>query len=253
MSELIKLTALKENVNFWLYKFHRGTATAFDTKNVSDLFSRYNVISQKLRSQNPSYFGDLPEREAKSSGTSDFEGRGYFNRYQLETLFADIEFCINILSGLESIEIPSMKVTREGIFFAGQFYDSIQRVGEILSGAQQSVVIIDAYFDEKVLDLLTAKNKEVKVKILTKRCKPALKTKAIAFNNQYGKLNIRTSNAFHDRFIIIDDNDFYHFGTSVDKHMGKRGFMFSRIEEPEIIKRLSQRFNQEWDSAGVEI
>jgi len=253
MSELIKLTALKENVSFWLYKFYNGRAQQYDTKNVGDLFSRYDVISQKLRSRNPSYFGDLPERDFKSSGTTDFGGRGAFFRYQLEALFADIQFCIDILSGLESIDIPSMKVTREGIFFAGQFYDAIQRVGEILSGAKKSVVIIDSYFDEKVLELLTAKNKKVKVEILTRRVEPALRTKAIAFNQQYGKLNIRTSNAFHDRFIIIDENDFYHFGTSVDKHIGNRGFMFSRIEEPEIIKSLFKRFNQEWSSARVEI
>ena len=253
MSDLIKLRALKENVSFWLYKFYQGRASNFDPKNVGDLFSRYDVISKRLRSEMSSYFGDLPEREVKSSGTTDYEGRGVFYRYQLETLLSDIQFCINILSGLESIDIPSMKITREGIFFAGQFYDSIQQVGEILSNAQQSVIIIDAYFDEKILDLLTAKDTAVEVKILTRKVKPALKTKANAFNQQYGKLNIRASNAFHDRFIIIDNNDFYHFGTSFDKHMGNRGFMFSRIEEPEITKNLSEKFNQEWNTARKEI
>jgi len=253
MSDLIKLRALKENVDFWLYKFYRGIASHFDPKNVSDLFSRYDVISKKLRSEKPSYFSDLPEREVKTSGTTDFDGRGLIFRYQLEALHNDIEFCISILSGLESIDIPSMKITREGIFFAGQFYDSIQQVGEILSDAQQSVVIIDAYFDEKILDLLTAKDDAVEVKILTRKVEPALKTKAIAFNQQYGKLNIRTTDAFHDRFLIIDNNDFYHFGASFDKHMGKRGFMFSRIEEPKITENLSENFALEWNTAGKEI
>ena len=61
------------------------------------------------------------------------------------------------------------------------------------------------------------------------------------------------ASAFHDRFIIIDDSDFYHFGTSFNKHLGNRGFMFSRIEEPEIIDSLRQKFTQEWDTAGVEV
>jgi len=103
------------------------------------------------------------------------------------------------------------------------------------------------------LDLLTSKNDAVEVKILTRKVKPALKTRAIAFNKQYCKLNISTSDAFHDRFIITDDNDFYHFGTSFDKHLGNRGFMFSRIEEPEITKKLSEKFTLEWNIAGKEI
>jgi len=119
MSDFIKLRALKENVYSWLFKFHQGTASYFDPKNVSDLFSRYDDISKRLRSEMPSYFGDLPEREVKSSGTGEFDGRGSFFRYQLETLLNDIEFCVSILSDLESIDIPSMKITREGIFFAG--------------------------------------------------------------------------------------------------------------------------------------
>ena len=91
MSDLIKLRALKENVFSWLYKFHRGTANYFDPKIVSDLFSRYDVISKRLRSEKPSYFGDLSEREVKSSGTTDFNGRGYFFATNLKP-------CLMILS-----------------------------------------------------------------------------------------------------------------------------------------------------------
>lgn len=217
MSELIKLTALKENAHNWLYRYYHGRAQNFNPANVGDLFFRYEKISEKLRAEKPSYFDDLPKRDTQTSGTTDFGGLGYYHRYQLETLLMDIEFCISVLTGLESVDIPSMKATREGLFFAGQFYDSIQRIGEILSDAQHNVVVIDNYFDEKVLDLLSAKKSEVTVNILTKKVNPALKTKAVAFNKQYGKLNIRTSNSFHDRFIIIDDNDFYHFGASLTK------------------------------------
>ncbi len=253
MSEMIKLNALKENVRFWLYTFHGGDAGYFDSGILGDLFSRAKEIFDKLRSEKPSYFADLPVRDEKASETTDFQGRGYFYRYQLETLLSDIEYCMNILSGLTSVDIPSMKFTREGIFFAGQYYDSIQRVGEILSMAKRSIVIIDAYFDQKALALLTAKSSAVEVKILTKNVELALKTEATAFNKQYGKLSVRKSPAFHDRFIVIDDSDFYHFGTSFDKHIGNRGFMFSRIEEPEIINSLRQKFTQEWDAAQVEV
>ena len=39
--------------------------------------------------------------------------------------------------------VDSIQVTREGVFFAGQYFDALQRVKEIPSSAQRSVVIID--------------------------------------------------------------------------------------------------------------
>jgi len=80
------------------------------------------------------------------------------------------------------------------------------------------------------------------VDILTKSVDPALKHAADAFNKQYGKLGklaIRTSNALQDRFIIIDNKDIYHFGASI-KDVGRRGFMFSRIEEEDVIKTIQK-------------
>jgi hypothetical protein len=75
---------------------------------------------------------------------------------------------------------------------------------------------------------------------------------ATDFNRPYGRLSIRTSSAFHDRFIIIDDKDFYHFGASI-KDLGNRGFMFSRIEEPELMKILLGNFQVEWSKAKIEV
>lgn len=87
---------------------------------------------------------------------------------------------------------------------------------------------------------------------MTKKVSPVLKTKAAEFNKQYGGLYIRTSKEFHDRFVIIDNTDFYHFGASI-KDLGNKGFMFSRIEEPEIIKNLSSKLSQEWEKAKPEV
>ena len=146
----------------------------------------------------------------------------------------------------------TVKVTREGLFLAGQHYDAICWVMDIISNVQKKIVIIDRYFNEKTLDLLCAKNKQVKVEVLTEKISPPLKVKAAEFNKQYGLLEIRLSSAFHDRFIIVDDSDFYHLGASID-HLGRRGFMFSRIEEPIIIQSLSNEITQEWKNAKIEI
>ena len=247
-----KLQALRKNVDEWLNAYHFGRARFFDPKNVLDLFSRYEALNSLLRSTYSSYFEDLPNREVKPRGTTDFEGRGYVTRERLEILLMDIDYCLNILSGMTTASISEMKVTREGFFFSGQCFDAIQLVADILSNAKQNIVIIDNYVDEKVLSLLTTKNSNVDVNILTMDISPSFKAKAIEFKKQYGRLYIRISKEFHDRFIMIDAHDFYHFGASI-KNLGNKGFMFSRIEEPEIVKSLSTRFSQEWAKAKVEI
>ena len=249
---MVKLTVLEKNVNHWLNVFHFGRANYFDPKDVMDLFTRFDSLRNQLRSEYPNYFGDLPTREVKSSQTSDFEGRGYIVRRALEILLMDINYCINTFSEAQISDEPPVKVTREGLFFAGQYYDAIRWVSDIFSSAQKRIVIIDRYLNEKTLDLLCAKNPQTSVEIMTEKVTPSLKVKAVEFNKQYHQLEIRLSSAFHDRFIIIDDNEFYHLGASIE-HLGHRGFMFSRIEEPVIVRNLSNELTQEWKNAKVEI
>jgi len=141
-------------------------------------------------------------------------------------------------------------LSREGVFFVGQYFDALQKVRDILEQANTQIDIIDGYVNSGVLDLLTRKKTSVTVNILTRSVDPALKAAAIAFNKQYGKLAIRTSNAFHDRFIVIDNKDFYHFGASI-KDVGKRGFMFSRVEEEDVIKTIQKKLTEEWNRATV--
>ena len=244
---LSKLIALRSN----LAKFLRDPrGNHFDPKYVLDLFHRYVPIRDELSSNYSSLFGDLPQRETPTpSDTTDYDGRGYIDRADLNILMSDIEYCINILSKIPSVDIPSMKVSREGIFFAGQYFDALSKAEEILSMANQSIWIIDGYISPDVLNLLASKKSSVEARILTKDVPAVVKTAAVAFNKQYGNLSIRASEAFHDRFIIIDDAEFYHFGASI-KDLGNRGFMFSRIEESQIIDALRTKWTEEWGKAN---
>src|SRR5258705_9354487 len=113
-------------------------------------------------------------------------------------------------------------------------------------------MIVDGYINHRVLDLLKGKGDSVKVAILTRPTLPSeIAPLASAFNQQYGQqgaLSIRTSHVFHDRFLIIDDRDVYHFGASL-KDLVTRGSMFSRIEEPLVIEVLRQQLADVWKHA----
>jgi len=66
------------------------------------------------------------------------------------------------------------------------------------------------------------------------------------FYRQYPPIDLREFNNAHDRFIIIDDAEIYHFGASL-KDLGKRWFAFSKMEigAAEMLVRLKSGTNPE--------
>ena len=139
---------------------------------------------------------------------------------------------------------------REGVFSAGQHFDAKSVVRDLFAMAEMNIIVIDSYVGEDVLNLLTVKKDEVCIKLLTGKVSPAFLTLARDFNRQYKNLEIRSSNIFHDRFIFVDNKDFYHFGASLE-HLGNRTFMFAKVEEPIVIAALRAQWENGWEQATV--
>ena len=119
---------------------------------------------------------------------------------------------------------------KQGIFFDGQIFDAYKFVSGLVRKANKSIVLIDNYIDETVLDLFSKKKKNVKVTILTGKINKALELDAEKFNAQHPSLEIKKFSKAHDRFLIIDDKDVYHFGASL-KDLGKKWFAFSKMDK----------------------
>jgi hypothetical protein len=65
-------------------------------------------------------------------------------------------------------------------------------------------------------------------------------------------LEIRISKDYHDRFLIIDETTFYHFGASL-KDLGNKAFMFSKIEEEKNKATLLEKWQTDWMSSNAVI
>ncbi len=122
---------------------------------------------------------------------------------------------------------------REGIFVDGQIYDAFELIERLIKSAQKSILLIDNYIDESVLTMMSEKQKGVSVDIYTKEKSKALQLAEKNFNTQYGGLTIRTTQTFHDRFLIIDDKTIYIIGASL-KDAGKRLFAFTQMNAEQI-------------------
>src|SRR6266446_4668472 len=222
---------------------------ASEKKLVIDL-STFRILTGEISRIKAAFPDSLPPFVEREFYAGEFDDGGpHYTLAPIRTYLATAVAKLGTaLEVTPAVDIPSMTVGREGVFFAGQYFDAVQRITGILAQAETTILIVDGYIDASLLELLSAKKPVVEVRMMTKSVSPSVKQLAIAFNKQYGKLSIRTSIAFHDRFVVIDDHEFYHFGASL-KDAGRHGFMFSRIEEPRVIDVLRKEFAQEWDKA----
>lgn len=117
----------------------------------------------------------------------------------------------------------------KGIFFDGQVFDAYVFVCELIKKANHELVLIDNYIDETVLALLTKRSIGVKVIIYTMRISKGLELDLMKHNAQYPEIEIKTFAYSHDRFLILDQRELYHFGASL-KDLGKKWFAFSRMD-----------------------
>ena len=137
----------------------------------------------------------------------------------------------------KAIEDKSIKPSK-GIFFDGQIFDAYKFVSGLVKSAKKSIVLIDNYVDESVL-VLFSKCKDVEIIVYTKNLNKKLELDVNKFNSQYSNLIIRKFNKSHDRFMIIDNKEVYHFGASL-KDLGKKWFAFSKFDKKavEMLDRL---------------
>ena len=126
---------------------------------------------------------------------------------------------------------------KQRIFFDGQIYDAYSLVIDIFKKANKKILIIDNYIDDSVLKMLTKKNKNVEVVILTSDKSNIQKLDIQKFNKEYPILKVAKTNKFHDRFIVIDNKEMYHLGASI-KDLGKKCFGINKIEDMEIIEKI---------------
>ena len=158
----------------------------------------------------------------------------------------DIQYYIDVIEVYQQPEISNISITNKGIFFAGQYFDAFVKIASIVENAKNEICLIDGYIDEKIINVLKQKHTSVKLRILTNSSTLNKIMPFVArFKKQYGAIEIKSSNAFHDRFLIIDSYDCYHFGASL-KDAGNKGFMFSLIEEPVLKEQLLEEFKKEW-------
>jgi hypothetical protein len=128
----------------------------------------------------------------------------------------------------------------QGIFYEGQIFDAYIFASNLIKSAKKSIILIDNYIDESVLLLLSKRQTKVSAHIFTKRISSQLQLDLKKYNSQYEPIQMSTSGAFHDRFLVIDST-VYFIGASI-KDLGKKMFAFSKmkIKHTELLSTKKQ-------------
>ena len=117
------------------------------------------------------------------------------------------------------------------IYFNGQIYDAYSKIQEIFKCANKSLVIIDAYADNTILDIIKRLN--INVTIITKPNNLLTPQDIEKYNKQYNNLTVIFDNTFHDRYFILDDENIYHCGASINR-IGYKTFSITLIGDAEV-------------------
>jgi len=160
-----------------------------------------------------------------------------FDRFERieQRLFMHDEKFNTIFSTIEEKGIPQ----KQHIFYNGQVFDAYLFVSDIIKSAKKSIKLIDNYIDESTLVLFTKRDVNIETTLYTNKISKQLQLDLKKHNEQYENIEIKKFDLSHDRFLIIDETEVYHFGASL-KDLGKKWFAVSKmdIEVLNIMDRL---------------
>ena len=133
---------------------------------------------------------------------------------------------------IEKLDLP-----KTALFYKGEWFDAFDFIVGIIRKAKKSIILVDPYCDNKALSFLKYKSEGVEV-LICNTSKSKLENEELSrFESQYGVIKVRTLSNLHDRFLIIDEEECYDLGASLN-YAGKKLFMINKIDTAAVVKEI---------------
>lgn len=217
--------------------------------------TQHGAIKGKTQIQNVEYYNldviiSVGYRVKSKQGTQfriwanrilkDYLLKGYSLNQRMNRIEDNVHSLIKKVDGID-LQINAGLPPKQDIFFKGQIFDAYTFVSDLVRSAKKSIILIDNYIDDTVLTHFAKRKKDVDCIILTKNITKQLKLDVKKHNEQYQAIKIEEFRDAHDRFLIIDKKEIYHFGASL-KDLGNKWFAFSKmdISSVKILDKLKE-------------
>jgi len=176
---------------------------------------------------------------------------GYVDKADCKNVGRRIALLREILSKIEPEFLRSERLGRTQIYFQeGEVYRARQEFYRLLKLATHCIDIIDPYLDPDVLDFVDAIDITISFRLLTGTPKPLFVQQLSAFQGAGRSVETRSNTALsHDRFLIIDGQECWHLGTSING-LGKKACMINKVVDAAELAKLILDF-QTWWSTGL--
>ncbi len=146
---------------------------------------------------------------------------------------------------IKALETSFNKLTEKRkeheIYFNGQIFDAYSKIYDIFKLASKKIIIIDAYADITVLDIIKRLN--IQVIIITKSNNLVTSQDITKYNKQYHNLKVIFDNSFHDRYFLIDGDHVYHCGASINR-IGYKTFSITMISDKIVCNLLFDKVKE---------
>ena len=155
---------------------------------------------------------------------------------------------LNLIRRVDLLESTLSEIVKEQkhlmieniIIFENEPLTAIIAINRIIESARKSILLIDPYVDIRTLNVFKFKNKEVPLEIVTSTKSILSQIDIKAYIDECGELIIKRDDRYHDRYLIIDNEVFYHVGGSIN-YLGKKMTQIEMIKDNEIIMVLKNR------------
>ncbi|MEW6376425.1 MAG: hypothetical protein AB1502_11645 [Thermodesulfobacteriota bacterium] len=118
----------------------------------------------------------------------------------------------------------------------------------LVGSASRELILIDQYLEPvKLFEIVSLTPQSAYVKVLTRpNLKPQYSKYIATFQTLPNPIEIKFNTTFHDRFVIVNKTECFHFGYSLEKLKGKRISRYSKMIRQDEVEQLKNKFNSEW-------
>jgi hypothetical protein len=149
-------------------------------------------------------------------------------------------------------EIKNKNISKEKSYGQQECYDFYKDLNKILKQSVSEVFIVDAYMDEKTLELYVDNIAPgIKIRMLTYQMKGNFLTVAKYFSKKPGvvfEVRQNTDKTIHDRIIFVDNDD-WHAGTSIKDAAIKQPTSLVKLTDIGTITKERTIYEDLWNKA----
>jgi len=220
------------------------------------LTTQHGAIKGKTQTKNIEYYNldviiSVGYRVKSKQGTQfriwankilkDYLLKGYSLNQRMNRIEDNVHSLIKKVDDID-LQINTSLLPNQDVFFNGQIFDAYTFVSDLVRTARKSIILIDNYVDDTVLTHFVKRTKHVSFTILTKIISKQFSLDIKKHNEQYKAVAVKEFKDAHDRLLIIDGKEVYHFGASL-KDLGKKWFVFSKmnISSVKVIDKLKKK------------